>query len=442
MFILKAFAEHAQLVSNTLGVVNAIGELSTRSLTFAREKGQYRAAATDPIRLVTFTSANDATPTTLSTAQSNHVLTIVDGLYDYMFAHPGENFSDTIHDYMLATFAASAEDFVVGPIVNDGTNYICEWIQWSAKSVTGWTATTLKVWLSDAAFQAQYDDFQIVVVPPITNLNDFFKSPTQVQLAVDAETPITITNRVQTAKAGYPETVQRTELFDWIDPFDPEHTIATQWNVLIYGEAGNNPDSISDALVAYVLANSTHTKPQWTPLIPEIFRRTEFMIVPLWDQYAVANMIVQAGIYSPVANLKRAVALIKSVINDTVNYPLAHIDDHVQLMAHPYKSLQVLSVGNPTNRDSMVEITDVYPDVLSVSTSSLDFNRMQPETKAFLTAFADLLVAAEEMTIYSSVPAGMAKSIRQGKLYLVKRVDNIDYLVLAKGELTTVIPGV
>jgi hypothetical protein len=212
--------------------------------------------------------------------------------------------------------------------------------------------------------------------------------------------------------------------------------------VLIYGEAGNNPDSISDALVAYVLANSTHTKPQWTPLIPEIFRRTEFMIVPLWDQYAVANMIVQAGIYSPVANLKRAVALIKSVINDTVNYPLAHIDDHVQLMAHPYKSLQVLSVGNPTNRDSMVEITDVYPDVLSVSTSSLDFNRMQPETKAFLTAFADLLVAAEEMTIYSSVPAGMAKSIRQGKLYLVKRVDNIDYLVLAKGELTTVIPGV
>jgi hypothetical protein len=177
MFILKAFAEHAQLVSNTLGVVNAIGELSTRSLTFAREKGQYRAAATDPIRLVTFTSANDATPTTLSTAQSNHVLTIVDGLYDYMFAHPGENFSDTIHDYMLATFAASAEDFVVGPIVNDGTNYICEWIQWSAKSVTGWTATTLKVWLSDAAFQAQYDDFQIVVVPPITNLNDFFQVP-------------------------------------------------------------------------------------------------------------------------------------------------------------------------------------------------------------------------------------------------------------------------
>jgi hypothetical protein len=371
------------------------------------------------------------------------VLDIIKGVYDYIFAHPGTIFADELQDHLLLTFGDTGENFICGPIVSDTTSHSApEWVQWSNKTISGLGGNQLKVWFNDTAFQAQYDDFEIVVVPPLVGLNNFFKTPVEVKAALAAETPVTTMNRVQTAKAGYPETVIRAESFDWINPFDAADKVSTSWHVLIYGEAGNNPDAISDALVAYALANSGYTRPQWVNIMPDMFRRTEFVLVPMWDQYAIGNYVVESGIYSPVVNLKRAIALIKSVINDTVNYPLAHIDDHLQLMAHPYKSLQILSVGNPLNRDSLTELTDVYPDILAISTTSIDFNRMEVATKNFLTALGEMIPAAEELTLYTSAPAGMSKSVRAGKLYLVKRVNNIDYLLLAKSQLVTVIEGV
>lgn len=443
MFVLKAFAANAQYTNNALGVVNAIGEISTQSLTYARDKGQYRGAVSSDITLITFTAAQDNTAVVLTQAMSDHVIGVVKGVYDYITAHPGLIAADQLLAYLLTTFSADAENFISGNIVPDANgNYAPEWLQWSNKTITGLGGNALRVWFADASFQSQYDDFQIVIVPPLVNLNDFFKTPTDVQAALNAQTPVALMGAVAAAKQGYPETVLAAETFNYVDPFDPTHLIPTTWYAIVYGAAGNNPDSISDALVSYILANSTHTKPEWTPILPDIFRRTEFMLIPMWDQYAIANMVIQAGIYSPIANLKRAVALLKTVINDPVNYPEAHIDDHATVMAHPYKSLQILSIGSPSNRDSLYELGNVFPDILAVASTSLDFGRMQPGTQTFLDALADMLPSAETLTQFTSIPTGMTRVTRNGHVFLVKRVGNIDYLILAKGELTTVIPGV
>lgn len=443
MFVLKAFAADARLVSNDPGVVNAIGELSTLSQTYARDKGIYRAQAADPTTVVSFTCAQDSTPTQMSSPLAQHVMSVVKAVYDYVFANPGQIFSDALTVKLATDFGGVASSFVCGQAVTDANNNSCvEWVQWSNTSIGDLGANTLKVWFSDLAFQAQYDDYVVVVVPPLTVLNDFFKTPTEVQNALDLQTPTVVMDRVQAAKQGYPETIVRALNFSYHDPFITNHLINTTWYVLIYGEAGNNPDAINEALVQYVLANSTHTRTQWSPLLPDMFRRTEFVLVPLWDQYAIANMLVQAGIYSPVANLKRVNTLMKAIINDPVNYPLAHIDAYLCMMSHPYKSLQILSLGNPTNREGKLELTEVYPDILSVSSTSIDFNRMHALTKEFLNFLAVMLPAAEDMTAYTTVPPGMSRVTRNGKLYLSKRIDNIDYLVLAKSQLTVVEEGV
>lgn len=442
MYVLKAFAVHSQLANNTIGVTAPIGELSTLSQTYARDKGQYHLAELPNVTLVSFTSALDDTPVTVAQALSDHVLTVVKAVYDYMFARAGGPiYADELLQSLIPQFAASATDFACGAIVPGDVVYGPEWVSWSAANVPGVATNAIRVWFSDAAFAQQYDDYEIIVVPPTPDLNDFFKTPTEVALALAAQTPSMVMDRIQAAKGGYPETVIRAETFNYIDPFNPTHTIAATWNVLIYGAAGNNIDSVSDALVSDALANSSHTREEWLPLVPDLFRRTEFTLLPMWDQYAIPNRVVEAGIYSPVANLKRATALIKQVLGNAVSYPDAHINDHLTVMAHPFKSLQILSVGSPDNRNSWFELTQVYPDILAVSSTSLDFNRMSPDTKQWLTYLGEMLVAAEEMTRYSSIPMGYTKIVRNGVLYIVRRIGNINYLVVAKSGLVTINAG-
>jgi hypothetical protein len=203
--------------------------------------------------------------------------------------------------------------------------------------------------------------------------------------------------------------------------------------VLIYGAAGDNIDAIKDALVAYILANSTQTREQWTVILPDIFKRTEFVLIPRWDLYAIPNLTVQAGIHSPVSTLGEALAKAVAVIGS--GYPSAHINSHAQLLGHPYKSLHMLAVGGPENRDNKWKITDVFADYIAVASTSLDFNRMSNATKGWALMLADLLLAAEVAEEFSSVPIGMSKTIRNGILYVVKSYQNIHFLMATKASI-------
>lgn len=442
MYVLKAFAVHSQLANNTIGVVAPIGELSTLSLTYARDKGQYRSNDAPNVTLVTFTSAQDDTPIAVSPDMTTHVMLVVKAMFDFVFARAGQAvFADELLNTLTPAFDTVAQDFQCGAITAGDTISAPEWLSWTNNSIAGLGGNTLKVWFSDAAFAQQYDDFEIIVIPPTPSLNDFFKTPTEVALALAAQTPSATMERVQAAKGGYPETVVRAETFNYTDPFNPQHVIPATWHVLIYGAAGNNIDSVSDALVQNALDNSTHSRNEWLTLVPDLFRRTEFIMVPMWDQYAIPNRVVEAGIYSPVANLKRAVALIKQVVGSVVNYPDTHINDHVSIMAHPFKSLQILSVGSADNRNNWFELSQVFPDILAVSSTGLDFNRMSAATKTWLTALAEMLVVAETMSRYSSIPSSYTKITRGGILYIVKRYGNVNYLLAAKTSLPVVITG-
>jgi hypothetical protein len=57
---------------------------------------------------------------------------------------------------------------------------------------------------------------------------------------------------------------------------------------------------------------------------------------------------------------------------------------------------------------------------------------MHLKTQNWLVMIANMLPIAETMTAYTSVPVGMTKVTRNGILYLVKRFDNINYLIAAK----------
>jgi hypothetical protein len=439
-YSLKAFIVNANFVNNTPGVTAPFGELSPYSMTFSQEVGAYTApgvAAT--LAMMSFTSQTNGVDTVVNAGVATRTLTIAQWVYTQTVAQSGQLFADQLLSQLLINFNASANTFACGNIMAiglpGGTYYIPEWLSWIDIATGG----VIKIWFVDASFQTQYDDFTIIVVPPITPISNFFSGATNVLKYVNAVTYPAIVDAIQAASNGKPYSIVRAETFNYVDPTNPANLIPTNWTVLIYGPMGDNVDSISDALSTYCLANSSYTQAQWVAILPDIFLRTEFIFVPFFDQYGIPNTNSQDGIYSPQLKVQRALSLVTAQIP---SYAASHIDTYLNVMSYPYRSLQVGVIGSVNNKNSWFELIDVFPDIIGVPSTSIDFARMALDTQNFLLNLGTMIIAAETMTAFSDIPAGFTRNTRDGNLYLVMTYQNIHYLVAAKQNLTTVITGV
>ena len=435
MYVLKSFISHALFANNNPGVVSQIGELSTQSLTYSKEIGSYTSSTSPNLTLVSFKSALDTTQITVAPIFADHVLDVAKFIYDKSISTNILFDTDTMLSSLLAAFIGVAENFQMGAAVHDGSYYIPEWLSWDMVVTTGVVENSLKIWFSDNSFQNEYDEYSITVVPPTDNLDNFFMTGTDVETMLKVFSDSENMNRIQTAKNGHPDTLIRLDSYNYIDPSNSSHVVPSKWAVIIYGKAGDNADSVSDALVNYILTHSTNTRAAWTSILPDLFRRTEFVIAPMWDQYAIPNRTLQAGIYSPIANLTRASTLIKQV---AIGYSNTHINTNASVASHPYKSLALLSVGSADNRNSLFKLTDVFPDYISVSSTSLDFNRMSLLTQNWMLILEDMLIVAEGMSDFTSIPIGYSKMKRNNILFLTKRYDNINYLVATKASISAI----
>lgn len=431
MYAIKGFVSHASFSDNTVGKVATIGEISTKSLTFSREKGQYTTSNAPDLTLTTFLSAVDGVLQPVPGLLVEHILKICKFVYGKTLNSTQQVYADELFNDLITTFAGEAENFSGGQIITDGKSYMPEWISWKYVKDSTYGNNEIRVWFVDDSFQSQYDEFQIVVVPPLVNLDDFFKTGTEVENAVNAVTETLRWQQVQSAKDGYPETIVSSIPYDYNDPYNASHKVPTNWAILMYGNAANNVDAVNRSVEDYILANSTHTRDEWIKIFPDIFKHTEFILVPVWWQYAVAQKETQEGLYSGVLNMTQAIGKLKEVVS---TYPANQIEYFGSSMAHVYKGLAILSVGSIDNRDNLFRITDVFPDYFPVSTTSLDFNRMSQNTRDFMNMLQQMLLISETMTEYSSIPmnAGFSKAIRGGVLYLVKNYKNINYFVAAK----------
>lgn len=431
MYTIKGFAGYATLANNTPGILNPIGEISTYSLTFTTEKGIYTNNTIDPhLAAITFTEMQDGTQIAMDVPTQTRTLTILAWIYNYCFTHGGQIYIDELLNALIAQFASTASNFNAGStVITDGKYWAPEWVSWSDNAIA---SSTIKFWFGDDSFRHKFDDYNIVVVPPITPIDQFMTLNGQdVDALIKTLTVTEMQDSIQAAKNGNPETITRTYTFNYVDPANSSHLVPTNWSVLIYGPMGDNIDSIKDALVDYIMANTAYTKAQWTAIFPDIFKRTEFIILPRWDQYAIPNRVIEAGIYSPIMNL---VEMRSSMTPFASDYPSAHIDAHMGAMGHYYKSLAVGMIGSIENKDNLYELQQVYPDYISVNTESTDFNRMSADTRGFSLMLYNGIIAAEAASTYSDVPVGMTKVTRNNMLFVVQTYDNIHWLVAAKSN--------
>jgi hypothetical protein len=286
------------------------------------------------------------------------------------------------------------------------------------------------LWFSNTAFETEYPEYTITVVPPLAALDTFFSAYSSVVNQLNALSYTKRLEMIQKARADHPETVITSEDFLFYNPNNAAAYISTPWTFLINGPRGNDPDAIKQALITYLQANSTRELGAWKGIFPDIFKSTEFLIIPKWNQYSIKEMTMQQGIYSPIITLSSEIAYAKSVIK--TDYTPEWINSSLMVMSHPYKSLMLLVIGGPDNKTTKRTISDIFPDLISVSSTSNDFSRMTTYTMEFLDKLAEMMVIAESMTNSTSIPNTYKTSVRDGVTYLTLNYDGVNFYVASK----------
>lgn len=431
MYSLKGFINIGLLTDNTVGVVAPLGELSTRSRTYSREIGGYVHSSAPDVKLITFSSKRQNVGLVpVSNEYAQHVLAVAQWVYNEAIAGAITNNAAQFLSAIGAEFEATAEGFSCGEMVTDGRYWMPEYLLWSFKGAG--EENYLKIWFSDAAFQRQYDEYEIIVVPPVHNLDDLFQDKETVEAKLrESDTLDKLMDRVAEATGGEPYTYLRTIKIDWHDQFNPDNVLPTHWTVAIYGKAGDTIDNIKRALMEYVLENSNRPRDDWVVILPDLFRVTEFIIVPLWHQYSVPNQTLVAGIYSPVGRIRD---LVTKALPYCKGYEEAHVARMACYTTFVYKSLGLVIVPGPENREAVSSFEQTFPDYMTIPTTHLDFNRMSPRTQNWVLLMYEMLKQAETMTEFSDLPIGLGRLKREGVLYVTATYEDVNYLVVAKSN--------
>ena len=431
MYQLKGFIGIKDLVDNTVGIVSPFGELSLWSQTYTKDRGEYENPSIPGFRLSSIYSLNTNTgKVKLDTVLANRVLVFSKWVYDYFLLQEQPISRSVFSTDALSVFGTELADFNFGEFVTSNDITLPEWLTWKNLSFPD---NEIKIWFSDNSFSEQFEETEIVTIAPLVNLDDFFLSPVVVKANVERRTVSETMDLIQLAKNKNPETIIRTEMYNYNNPLYPGFVFSTNWSILIYGKAGDNPDTIKEEIITYVLANSAHTRDEWIVILPDLFKRTEFMIMPIWYRYAIPNKTVQAGLYSPLIRPQLDNIITKAILRE---YNPIHIDNHITYLNNHYKSLALTCVASADNRNNTFKLTDYFPDYINVNTSSLDFNRMNVSTQNWALLLEEMIMVAESMTYFSTIPNKMRRVIRGGFIFISANYQNVQYLVSAKMNLT------
>jgi hypothetical protein len=432
-YALKGFITNSLFKDNVPGQTKPFGEITTQALTYAKEKGEYFLDTSPTLGFFSFLSKLGENSQQVPKAVSDHVLTIAAFVYDKTLNTGGAIGRDELLQDLISHFGTVASTFTSGPMVTDGRYYVPEWLAWKSTDIQEIADNEIRIWFSDAAFREQYDEFKIVVVPPTDRVDDFFNTPSDVIAMLNDMTINRMTTLLQTAKGNYPETIVRVESYNYVNPLDETSKTPSPWGLVIYGIAGNNIDAIADALIKYILENSTHTREEWMKILPDLFRRTEFIILPRWNNVAIEQRPLSGqGTYSPIVNLNEAPDELKRVV---ASYPVSHINTFADMMGHPFKSIALLTIGGPDNRDDTFRLIDLFPDLIAVASTSIDFNRMTQLTQGFLLMLGEMLIMAETVSEFTTMPIGTTRTKRDDILYIVRNYANVNYLVATKSSI-------
>lgn len=436
MKTLLAFMNIANLINNNANVVSPIGELSAMSYTFERELGYYSLPQHAGYDMIAFKNIDTDTGAsfTLVTGLVEQCISMTKSLIVFATANARPYDVVFFRDSILNQYAGLVSSFDMSSTMVAGDDYsLPEWVEWTSSTY----GVKVKLWLSDLSFRDQYPYNTVVPIFPLTPIDSFFNFYETVKTALTGRASTWKNTKLEAAQGEHPPTYTRFHTFNMVNLSNTNESYPVEFPVLIYGERGDNLDNIKDAIVAAIMAQTTHTRDEWEALFPDLFKRTEFLFFPRWDHVAMPNLTDSSVLYSPILNLYESITLLKSKIDF---YTQTHIQNNTFAMTMLYKSLTCLVVAGSNNVSGKTTPYAVLPKYMVVNTDSIDFGRMATTTQEWIGAINDLLSLAETATVYTSIPKAYRLISRGGIQFLQLTHDGVNYMVALKAN-TDLLPA-
>lgn len=437
MAIFKGFVQIDVLADNNEHTVSPIGEFSADSNTFVRDYGIHTHSEHPGITLLGLSSRNnDGDKVDTPSNVINASLEIADWIHDK--ARSG--FIGPSKATLLNTFNSDLNNKY--SLLGSGEHISLNGVWYPSSLVFSFKGNEsidrYTLWFSDVAFNNEFDESIILIVPPIENIDQFFNPRSTVESLLEQTSRSDITSRIDLARGRYPYTILRMDGFDWTDPNNEDISIKTYWNIIIYGRAGNNVDSIKEAIQAYVANTSNRSVDDWSNIFPDIFKSTEIIVAPTYFNQAVPNQQFERGIFSGISTPKDMYELLKKV-SIGPGYNNNFIFDSMVSFNSLYRSVALAVVTGPENKNGFETFRKIFWDYIDVPTTHPDFMRMRKETRDFLLILTEMVEYAESLTPTSTVPVGYNRIERDGVWYIGRSNDDFLTLVVTKYSLDKIL---
>lgn len=433
MYKLQGFIRIDNQQNNTVGAISNLGELSTQSMTYSREKGIYRNPTTPGIAFVSFTSKHENNPPVAVPQNfSDHILQVCSRMISYSTSFGDSVTVQAIANDLFNSYAGLIFDFEAGPLISTPSLTLPEWISWQ-NPVYNNGDNRIKVWLSDQAFRRQYDDYEIFLLNPVDDLKDLMRDVSVTEQSLNSRNSERNMELIAEIKNNEPETTIRAQTYTFIHPLNANKTYRITWHAIVYGRAGDNPDIIKERIISEIESVDGISVQTWRAALLELFSTTEFTLVPKWMIQAIPDRTIQAGVYSPITTVNTEINNMVSLFSDV---DPDFLKEHLQVIGVPYRSLSVYSLGGEDNLSGLFKLSQKYPDFLNVGTESGDFNRMSNDTQLFATALQQLIMIAENETDFAELPVYIRRVTRYGKKWLSRNFQGIQFLVYTKSNET------
>tara|TARA_B100000700_G_scaffold330179_1_gene455095 strand:- start:6162 stop:7478 length:1317 start_codon:yes stop_codon:yes gene_type:complete len=424
MSTVKGFVIINDLINNDKNTLSPVGEMSSHARSYSPDNREYSSSTYPNLRLALMSTLDDNGE---QMDVGNEVGNVLLNLIDYIDtkARNGELTSNNavLNQFISNDYPSIAVGlFVSGAMVaSDAGYYYPSYINWTANG------TTFTLWFSNRTFIRQYDEYTLIPIKPVEELNDLHRPYTEISDVLTEDLPRML---------GMANEISQEAPYTALTPFEvtwnDKHSSTTKkltWYVVQYGVAGNNPDAIAAAIAKSILEDSDYDSVEWYDVFPTLFRPTEFIIVPMWHRVAIEEQTGLAGTYSPTVNYQEAMGLSLPAL---ANYPLEHVDVNLTVSHAAYKTIAFTAVGEIGNSDGIFRFEEKFPDYTALSAQETDFNRLSPETQDWVILFHRMLTAAETVNEFTQLDTDISRITRDGVDFLIATYKDVNYLVVQK----------
>lgn len=432
---IKGFANIPALANNADGQTAQFGELSFLSKSYSRHQTNYVLPNSYPaVEFISFSSKTDTgTLAAISTAGAEHILSVSSWIYDQHGASTiPSNVNKVAFISSLTTEFPTITNVEINEILNGSpsTKRMPDYVKWRYNDAG--TILEIKVWFCDARFQTQYDDYEILISPPVANIDTLNNTSASVGAQIAAITPSAVFTNMNVLMGNFP-TRTIAHPITWVYPANTSVTITTYWYLALYGPMATDLDNIKNAIRDYISNHSALTV--WQTIYPSLYADNEFVIIPLWLNVALPETTIDPVLFGSVSNVNKlktvATAMLPQTYAQSTNLS-TFLNSELVVGSAFYRSLLFMAVGNPTNVNADYSFAAKYPDYMDVDSGSADFSRMSIDTQNFIIALNTALNHAKDFTMTSAIPVGYTRVVRNSRVYLAFVYNSFTYMVLAR----------